>query len=250
MFTVEYDCVWCCPSHSREALALLRKLTKTEIMARGLEGMRGLRVNVAAPMPADSSGRFDGAIGAFVMRNFLGSLGLSAMTGEVSAGGAAQRVRMADVCRKIEVLAQDDQGKPLMVGGIFIERLEQDHMEVMRNIPIQQAIETNARIDADIGNASYCEVLAAKAIMFVLNRIVGPVIRALSFCKVARFFATVFCVCLTIPLAPAGWFLQRCKDRREARRWDMLSGPFDPIGEAQSAMGAVGRQGGNHARLR
>jgi hypothetical protein len=250
MFTVEYDCVWCYPSHSREALAMLRKLTKTEIMARGIEGMRGLRVNVAAPMPADSSGRFDGAIGAFVMRNFLGSLGLSAMTGEVSAGGAAQRVRMADVCRKIEVLAQDDQGKSLMVGGIFIDRLEQDHMEVMKHIPIQQAIETNAKMDAEIGNASYFEVLLAKLIMFVLNRMVGPVIRALSFCRVARFFATVFCVCLTLPLAPAGWFLKRCKDKREDRRWEMLSGPFDPIAEAQSAMSAVGRQGGSRARIR
>jgi hypothetical protein len=229
---------------------MLRKLTKTEIMARGIEGMRGLRVNVAAPMPADSSGRFDGAIGAFVMRNFLGSLGLSAMTGEVSAGGAAQRVRMADVCRKIEVLAQDDQGKSLMVGGIFIDRLEQDHMEVMKHIPIQQAIETNAKMDAEIGNASYFEVLLAKLIMFVLNRMVGPVIRALSFCRVARFFATVFCVCLTLPLAPAGWFLKRCKDKREDRRWEMLSGPFDPIAEAQSAMSAVGRQGGSRARIR
>jgi hypothetical protein len=229
---------------------MLRKLTKTEIMARGIEGMRGLRVNVAAPMPADSSGRFDGSFGALVMRNFLGSLGLSAMTGEVLAGGAAQRVRMADVCRKIEVLAQDGQGRPLMVGGIFIERLEQDHMEVMKHIPIQQAIETNARMDVEFGNASYCEVLLAKLIMFVLNRMVGPVIRALSFCKVARFFATVFCVCLTIPLAPAGWFLQRCKDKREDRRWEMLSGPFDPIAEAQTAMGAVGRQGGNRARIR
>lgn len=244
MADAAYDVIWCTPEHARRAMGLLRQLSHTEIILRGIDGMHGVRVNPKAPMPRDAQGSYAGDVGCCLMPNWLGSEALAACMGEVVTphDDQPQHVNMASICKSIEILERGEKGETILAGGMFAPGIE-DSPDVVRCVAIQAKREQHAREQGEAIDAKFLEVLAAKALV----RWTLPTLRLLRWMHdilwrrwVSRPLAILCSFAMIVvgllfyllPLAYVGARARARKVRRAAR----LLLPFDPYLEAMQVL--------------
>jgi hypothetical protein len=242
--TVAYDVIWCAPEHAMRAMGLLRQLTHTEIILRGIDGMHGLRVNPKAPMPRDSYGTYCGDIGVCVMPNWLGSEAISNRMGEVMTpqNDEFQHVNLAPICRTIEILERGERGETILAGGLFAHGIE-DSPDVVRCIAIQAKREQHTREQSEAIDAGFFEVLSAKVILLAAGSIMRPLknmSEALWRRWILRPLALPAYACLALAglvlYGPTMAYLYACARARKVQRLARLALPFDPYLEAMQVL--------------
>lgn len=238
---MEYDIVWCATSHEEQALAIVRRLSRTEIAMRGLWGMQGLRVYPSAPIPHDEKGTYCGATGECVMTNWLGSITIATAPTSIVRNDPTERqtIQAAALCRRIDVLERDADERPLLVGGLL-----RDEVFNVPDEAYQQARNERANYEAArVQDADASEVAMAKLASFAKQYIARP-IGALAACasryRWTRPLAVVLAILATAVLwgteIPAvGYIVARAKYRHH-KKWKRLAASFSPFNEARSAV--------------
>jgi len=241
-----YDVVWCTSENEAEALTMVKRLTKSEISMRGLDGMHGYRVGPSAPLPADSDGRFCGVVGSCIMRNASGSAALAGDIGGVFApdDDSTQRVALSKYIQYFDIIRFDKQGKASLIGGSFRPDL-MSLPEFASAFKTQTRAEQHTKRHSVAMDAGLVEIFLVR-FATMTRRLCVPVGRLLKWIASIRYLgwvaippSLILFVALLCVDAPALFACGLMRRVRASRRWNALDLDFDPFSTARSAMSTI-----------